>query len=343
MEKFNLCDIRDKVHLLIPSAFAKTPRVEYREFKGTNVRTYILQFIDYLPLALIHRYITQKLPQALDNNYWYTGIVIKDTKSETFAMVHADKEAKRIYVKIKGDSQFVMWEIFRREFEIITSSYAKIAYNELVAVDENIENNVNYADLVSHIQAKRELYFHSKLKKDFNVGYLMGKFQSTEVTIEKIKKGEISLQEKDFEKPEIIPPFILQIINNNSPTVNTQINTHINIDIDIQVVNTISSTVKGDADYLLNELKKPSKELSDALKKIMEFANDAKLAQNSGDVIEKGWGRKLKSIIQTLANSGEQFKNIQDGKEALDSMFQGIGNLASQFNLKDIVDLIANI
>ena len=29
-------------------------------------------------MALIHRFTAQKMPDVVDNNYWYTGIVIKE-------------------------------------------------------------------------------------------------------------------------------------------------------------------------------------------------------------------------------------------------------------------------
>jgi hypothetical protein len=151
MKKFDLCYTPDDRHLLIPSAFGKVPKVEYSEFRGEAVRTYILQFKAYMPLALIHRFTAQKMPEALENNYWYTGIVIKDSKTNTLAMVHADKEAKRIYIRIKGDSQLAMWEHVRRDIAAIASSYAKIPYDELVLLDEQSESVVNYEDLVSHV------------------------------------------------------------------------------------------------------------------------------------------------------------------------------------------------
>lgn len=343
MKKFDLCDSPDNVHLLIPSAFGKEPKVEYKEFKGENIRTYILQFKSYMPLALIHRYTTKNLAKALDNNYWYTGIVIRDTKSKSVAMVHADKEAKRIYVRIKGESPLGLWERIRGEFADITSSYAKIPYDELVSVDGKEENHVNYDDLVSHIEAKKEIYFHPKLKKDFNVGYLMGLFEKKEETLEKVRKGAIDLRQHRSERPEKILPVVINILNNNSPTVNAQVSTQINIDIDIQVVNELGSEAKGNAVYLLEALGESNKILSDALKNIIQFASDAKAARNSGDVIEKGWGRKLKNILQTLGNAGEQFKNIQDGGEVLKSMFNKLFQLAQQFNLNDVADQIRSI
>jgi internalin A len=193
MKKFDLCYTPDDIIVLIPSAFGKVPKVEYSEFRGDEIRTYILQFKDYLPIGIIHKFIAKKLPEAYDNNYWYTGIVVKDRLSDVLTMVHIDREAKRIYIRIKGDTPLGMWEYVRREFSSITSSYAKIPYDELVLLDEISESTVNYDDLISYLQSQKKTYFHPKLKRDFNVGYLLGFFQTKEQTIKKIREGEIGL------------------------------------------------------------------------------------------------------------------------------------------------------
>jgi internalin A len=341
MKKFDLCDAPDDKHILIPSAFGKVPRVEYRDFKGESVCIYVLQFKDYMPLALIHRFIAKKISQALDNNYWYTGIVIKDSKSDSLAMVHADKEAKRIYVRIKGKTPLGLWDSIRRELKGITSSYAKIPYEELVLLDEKTESYVNYEDLINHIKAQKSVYFHSKLQKDFNVGYLMGWFETKEDTIEKVTTGEIRLQEREVEKTEKMPSFVFNILNNNNPTVNTQVNTQVNIDIDIKVVNNLGSELKGEARYLLDELGDSNEELYLTLEKVIQFAEDAKAAKNSGDIKEKGWGRKLKKMFEILSKVGSQLKNVKDGGETLHSIMEKIQLLSHHFNLDAITALYA--
>jgi internalin A len=99
----------------------------------------------------------------------------------------------------------------------------------------------------------------------------------------------------------------------------------------------LSNDVKGDANYLLETLGESNMVLHEALKKVIQFADDTKSSKNSGNVKEKGWGRKLKSVIQALSSAGGQFKNIQDGGEALKSILNGLKELALQFNLKDII------
>ncbi|WP_416864120.1 MAG: COR domain-containing protein [Imperialibacter sp.] len=347
MKKFDLCYAPDDKNILIPSAFGKEPRLEYREFRGEGVSTYILQFKDYMPPAIIHRFIAKNLSDVFESNYWYSGIVVKDSKSDTLSMVHADKEAKRIYVRIKGDSKLGMWEHIRRDIDSIASSYANIVYSELMALDEKSESTVDYDDLLSHIKARKAVFFHPKLRRDFNVGYLMGLFEDKGDTLEKFKSGVVELDEREFRrspKKEKVPPFVVNILNNNSPTVSTNVNTQITIDVDIDitVVQKTSSSLRGDADYLLSELGEGSP-LADALTKTIQFAEDAKKAQNSGDVVEKGWGKKLKGVINTLSDAGGQLKNISEGKETLQEIFANMKELAAQFDLVEVVSLLGNI
>ena len=338
MKKFDLCYTPDDKSLLIPSAFGKVPKMEYSDFRGDEVSVYILQFKDYMPLALIHRFTAKKLALAYENNYWYSGIVINDIGSDSIAMIHADKEAKRIYVRIKGTKKLGMWEHIRREFNEITSSYAQISYVELVAIQD--EYTVAYEDLLSHLSANKSIYFHSKLQRDFNVGYLIGLFESKEQTIENYKKKEPLYFDIDDNSSEKVPHVILNILNNNSPQVTTEINNQINIDIDINIVNNLSSKIRGEAEYLLDELKDSNENLRQALNKIVEFTNDAKSAKNSGSVVEKGWGRKLKSVIRTLSKGGENLKNIDEGAESLKSILTNLHKLAIEFGLNDIKELL---
>jgi internalin A len=93
---------------------------------------------------------------------------------------------------------------------------------------------------------------------------------------------------------------------------------------------------------LLDELKKLGESnlaLNEALSRIIEFTDDAQLAKNSGEVKAKGWGRKLKGVLQTLKSGSEALKNIQDGGEAMKSIFHGIKELAQQFNFNDIGEI----
>src|SRR5450631_4363773 len=101
-----------------------------------------------------------------------------------------------------------------------------------------------------------------------------------------------------------IAKVVVNILNNNSPQVTAQINNEINIDIDIQLIRNLSIDIKGEANYLLEETNKTNQELVNALQKIIQFSDDAKTARNSGEVREKGWGRKLKTILHTIGSAG---------------------------------------
>lgn len=339
MKKFDLCYSPDDKNILIPSTFGKTPKVEYSEFRGGGVRTYILQFKEYMPMALIHRFIAKELPNVYENNYWYSGIVISDSKSSALTMVQADKEAKRIYVRIKDGASLGMWEHIRRELDEISSSYAMIRYSELISLEQSSTNTVSYEDLISHIKAGKAVYFHPGLQKDFNVGYLIGLFERKENTLDRFKT-RLSLDSREGLKP---PEFVINILNNNSPQINTQIEAKVNVDINVQVINEISTHITGDSNYLLEELVGSNKELKEALENVVLFAKDAKSASQSSEVKEKGWGRKLKKVVSVLAEAGDQVKKIADGGEAMKSIFKGIKELAMQFDLKAVVEYLKHL
>ena len=344
MKKFDLCYTPDDINLLIPSAFHKIPKIEYKDFKGETVRTYILQFRDYMPLAIIHRFTAKQLQNAYDNNYWYSGIVLKDNKSSSLAMVQADKEAKRIYIRIKGEAQLGMWEYIRRELSEIAASYAKIPYEELIALDENAESTVSYSDLISYLKASKPIYFHPKLQKDFNVGFLIGLFESKEITIEKFANSDTVLPELRVKKTRRSKPpssVIINILNNSSPTVTANVTTDININI--QLVSKFSSEIKAEANYLLDTINPELNGLIDALKKVIQFADDAKKSQNSTEIKEKGWGRKLKNVLEVIGNSAKQIKNIKDGGASLKAMIQGISNLAAQLDMHELLTFLHNL
>ena len=340
MKKFDLCYTSDDKSLLIPSAFGKIPKVEYKEYKGEGIRTYYLQFKDYMPLALIHRFITRNMQYAVDSNFWYTGIVINDAPTNVVTMVHADKEAKRVYIKIKGAKPLGAWEHIRRVLAEIIKNYAKLVFEEMVLLDEETESSVSYNELLGHLSANKPLYFNSRLRKDFNVGYLMGLFENKDDTIKKMLDEELILNEREGKPIENLRPQIIQILQNNSQQVNTNIAVQIYIDIDIKVINETSNELQGDLNYLLGILDEQNKATIDTLKDLLGFAKDAQAAKNSGDVVNKGWKRKLKSVVESFAKGAETIKKVKEGGETFYAIAKGIKDLAYHFKINNISDII---
>jgi internalin A len=340
MVKFKLCYTIDNQTLLIPSAFGKEPKIEYKDFKGDNVRTYYLQFKHYMPMALIHRFTTMALGNVFDNNYWYAGIVIKDAVTDALSMIHADKEAKRIYIKIKGTTPLGAWEHIRRLMAEVTKDYAKIEYDEMVLLDEKTESSVSYNELLGHLAANKSIYFNSKLKRDFNVGYLMGMFENKEDTIEKMKNGSLQTFDERAKPVENIRPVIVQILNNNSNQVSSSVNVQIEIDIDVKFVNETSNAVKGELEFLLDILEKQNDAIVDTLKELLEFTNDAKKAQNSSDIAGSKWKRKLKTSFENFGNGAESIKKVKEGGEAFIAIAKGIKELAHYFGIDSIGQLL---
>ena len=355
MRKFDLCYSPDDQQVLIPSGFGKEPKVEYQDFKGEGIRTYILQFQEYLPMYLIHRFIAQKLPHVFESNYWYSGIVAQDPQTDSLYMVQADKKARRIYVRIKGAAPLGVWEHVRREIRDLSTQYAHIPYHEKVVLEEDESNVVDYKDLIAHLQSEKMTYFHPGLRRDFNVGYLMGIFETKESTLQKIEKHDIQMPDRSISTPvsredeEVeghkltIPPFVIQILNNNTSEVSPQIQNQVsvNVDIDIELVQNAASATQGEVHALLEELKGENEDLKDALEKVMQFTEAAKKAKSKNEVTSGGWKRKLKNVVNTLKTAKEQVKKIEDGKEMIEEILSGLKKLAGEFDFTNIAELIA--
>jgi uncharacterized protein YukE len=123
--------------------------------------------------------------------------------------------------------------------------------------------------------------------------------------------------------------------------VNTRVDTSVNLNL--QIINELNSTMKGDANYLLEALENlnnSNKSLSDSLIKLIEFTDVVKETKNANDIKENGWGRKLKQIVSTLSSSGEQIKNIEDGTDTVTSIMKSIKEIAQSFNLNDLLQSI---
>lgn len=329
MKKFGLCYSADNKVVLLPSAFGKQPKLEYSDFKGEGIRTYILSFEEYMPIALIHRFISLSISEAYDKNYWYSGIVIKDSLSSSLAMVQADKEAKRIYVRIKGETQLGMWEHIRRDIRKISKDgYNNLPYTELIALDDEAIATVSYDDLISHLKANKSSFFHPKLQQDFPVGRLLGLFEQKELTINKFKSGEHVIRHSELEPGIKVPQFALTILNQTQNIINNNIS--------IEFLHERGSDVKSEANYLMDELGNSNIALSEALTKLTDFIQVAKEAKSAEEVKEKGWGRKLKGVVETLAKSGDQLKKIKDGAEAMHTLTGGMHDIASHLNMPEL-------
>jgi internalin A len=342
MKKFDLCYTGNDKDILIPSAFGKMPKVEYSDYRGDDVKTYILAFKDYMPLALIHRFIAKKIETALDGNFWYSGIVIRDERTNALAMIHADKEAKRIYVRIKGEAPLGVWEHTRRELSSIASSYASMSYVEYVSLDSQSSYLVSYDELIGHIRVGRSEYFHAGLGREFKVGRLMGMFESPETTIQKFKSGEYKIESSNYQEiePSKTPPLVIQILNQNNVTANAKSvsSAKATVKLDIKLVKEVSSAVQADANYLLSEIGDSNEELTKALSKVIEFAQESKKSADIDSIKEKGWGRKLKSLVEVFAKNGDFLKKIKDGGEAMHTIATKVHELASHLNMHDIAE-----
>ncbi len=171
MKKFELCHVREDGHILIPARFSTESKADYADYRGEDSRLYFFFYRSFLPLSIIHRFITRHLRYAVNEDYWYRGIVIKDPTSNTEAFVELNEKEKRIYLWIKGEDIVGYWGYLRREIQELNDFFSGIEYDEYVALDKENRGKewVKYSNLQRTLSRGRTSYYDPTLDQDIDV------------------------------------------------------------------------------------------------------------------------------------------------------------------------------
>jgi hypothetical protein len=138
MLEYNLCQENPlaEQEYLIPSAFGAKPSNDYLSHKKDS-RAYRIQFDSPFEMLIIHRFIAKNLSKAQGKDYWQSGVFIKDTQSNTFALVETNLHSFRIDLWIKGENIRGFWESIRRDFYDIFSIYKKFDFKQEVLYSQD--------------------------------------------------------------------------------------------------------------------------------------------------------------------------------------------------------------
>lgn len=146
---------------LIPSAFDGTPKKKYDDllFEG---RRYKFNFKEPFEMLIIHRFIAKNISKLIDNDYWNSGIYIKDPNSNTYAIVESNLYSNEINCYIHGENIRGLWELIRFDFREIFKSYHNFYPEELVEYRSN-EKSVflPYSEMLNSLKhGRRIIDFH---------------------------------------------------------------------------------------------------------------------------------------------------------------------------------------
>jgi hypothetical protein len=180
MKHFELCYIPDNQRVIIPSAF----RISFHtQFDKNDCLQFFFWYPDFLPSSIMSRFIVRLFPKRKGGAYWRSGIELhnKDTKAE--ALVQMDKEAKKIYIYVRGEQRREFFQEIRRNFREINQSFEKMNFEEHIPLASRAKGeSVDYLSLINHELENETEYFHAKTRERFIVKNLLAGIENSKIT-----------------------------------------------------------------------------------------------------------------------------------------------------------------
>ncbi|RZN33809.1 MAG: GTP-binding protein [Methanosarcinales archaeon] len=150
MRKFKLCfafeDVPDP-RFLIPDLL---PREE--QYTGEWGDALAFQYhYDVLPGSIISQFIVRMHPSICENTYWRSGVVLEDKDSGNKALVKADSDDKKVFIRVSGIEQTrrIFLGIIRSNFDHIHKTIPGIEPEEKVPLLDHPEIVVGYRHLLN--------------------------------------------------------------------------------------------------------------------------------------------------------------------------------------------------
>jgi hypothetical protein len=177
MENFELCYRLPNQQILIPDLLdKKTPSFDIDE---RDALRYIVRY-DFLPGSVISRFIVRRHKDIKDDLRWRTGVVLEDKELQTTAVVKADENDREISILVtgKGKQKRDYFSIIRKTIREINDSFEKLESTELVPLLDNINEFVEYKELIGlERMGKREITI-GKLGKEYSIKQLLDGIES---------------------------------------------------------------------------------------------------------------------------------------------------------------------
>lgn len=235
MRKFELCfDFEGKTNekFLIPDLLQKD---EPDTGDWSNSLAFEYHY-DVLPSSVISRFIVRMHPFISRSTYWRNGVVLVSDNNKNRALVKADSEDRKIFVKIAGQkhTQRQFLEIIRVEFRAIHETIPDIRAKQKVPLPDHPGVVVDYEHLLNLEALGEETFVPEGLLEKINVKQLLNGIEIRSFTQEK-QLPKIDSKISDFKR--------LEILYNNLSQLQEQKALHGPVDIPLKLINEIRLTM----------------------------------------------------------------------------------------------------
>jgi len=180
MRKFELCFDFEGLDqkFLIPDLLSKE-----EPYTGEWDDALAFQYhYDVLPGSIISRFIVRMHPSICGTTYWRSGVVLEDNDSGNKALVKADREDKKIFIRVSGREKIrrTFLGVVRSNFDYIHKTIPGIEPEEKVPLPDHPEIVVDYRHLLYLEKARVTTHFPEGATKEYNVKELLNGVESEE-------------------------------------------------------------------------------------------------------------------------------------------------------------------
>jgi small GTP-binding protein len=172
MKKFELCYPAGTDAVLIPQLLP-VPEPEFT-FDSDNALGFVLHYQSFLPPSVFPRFMV-KVHQSIKSGLcWRTGAVLYDKESGSEAVVKADTEARRIYLRVNGPHRKEFLSFLWFSLREINSSFEKLAVSERIPMPDAPHITADYQTLLNHLKAGLDNYMPEGAENVYPVKKLLG-------------------------------------------------------------------------------------------------------------------------------------------------------------------------
>ncbi|MCB0631878.1 MAG: TIR domain-containing protein, partial [Lewinella sp.] len=195
------------------------------QFKtGSPILSLVIEYVDFLPTAIIPRLMVKMHKYIYNNQIWKTGMVLEEASIfHSIANIVLDKEEKKIYIDIQGQRGRDFLTMIRETVKEINSTYQNLEITEWVPLpssDPTDPTLVSYKELLGYEKAGWEEYLSGELLKKFQVSELLNGIEKPEFRKQDIScRIFVSYAEKDHQHKEELIKHLMPLVRLNKATL----------------------------------------------------------------------------------------------------------------------------
>jgi internalin A len=143
------------------------------EMNEKGALRFVLHYADFLPPAVMPRFIVKRHQEIKGNLRWRSGVVLEHPLLETTAVVRADTEARRIHITVLGTQPKAFLTVIMLTLREINAGFEGLKVSERIPLPDDPEHTVAVKTLLTYIEQGLEKCVPEGSDKAYSVRELL--------------------------------------------------------------------------------------------------------------------------------------------------------------------------